>query len=205
MADNPTDGTRTALITGAGRRIGAAIALALVRAGYSVVLHANNSREDAEALTASIAGAGGKASVVLADLADHEAVRGLVPAAAAFGRLALLVNNAGEFEPDDIETLSTARFRRAIAVNLEAPLFLSQAFAAQVPDAKLALVHGRRRTRHEIDRLRRLRERHHFANRRLAGEDGADAIETERDAAVRRRAELERVEEEAESGFRVLV
>jgi NAD(P)-dependent dehydrogenase (short-subunit alcohol dehydrogenase family) len=135
MADNPTDGTRTALITGAGRRIGAAIALALVRAGYSVVLHANNSREDAEALTASIAGAGGKASVVLADLADHEAVRGLVPAAAAFGRLALLVNNAGEFEPDDIETLSTARFRRAIAVNLEAPLFLSQAFAAQVPDA----------------------------------------------------------------------
>jgi NAD(P)-dependent dehydrogenase (short-subunit alcohol dehydrogenase family) len=70
---------------------------------------------------------------VLADLADHEAVRGIVPAAAAFGPLTLLVNNAGEFEPDDIETLSPARFQRAIAVNLAAPLFLSQAFAAQAP------------------------------------------------------------------------
>lgn len=129
------DVTPAALITGAGRRIGAAIALALVRAGYSVVLHANNSREDAEALAAAIADAGGKAGVVLADLADHESVRSLVPAAAAFGRLTLLVNNAGEFEPDDIETLSHARFQRAIAVNLEAPLFLSQAFAAQVPNS----------------------------------------------------------------------
>jgi len=57
-----------------------------------------------------------------------------MPAAAAFGRLTLLVNNAGEFEPDDIETLSHARFQRAVAVNLEAPLFLSQAFAAQAPE-----------------------------------------------------------------------
>jgi len=124
---------RTALITGAGRRIGAAIALALARAGYGVILHANNSREDAERLAAAITGAGGRAGVVLADLADHEAVSGLVPAATAFGQLTLLVNNAGEFEPDDIETLSHMRFQRAIAVNLAAPLFLSQAFAAQAP------------------------------------------------------------------------
>jgi NAD(P)-dependent dehydrogenase (short-subunit alcohol dehydrogenase family) len=131
MADNPQGVVRTALITGAGRRIGAAITLSLARAGYSVILHANTSRQEAERLAATVIGAGGKARVVLADLADHEAVRGLVPAAAAFGRLTLLVNNAGEFEPDDIETLSLARFRRAVAVNLEAPLFLSQAFAAQ--------------------------------------------------------------------------
>jgi NAD(P)-dependent dehydrogenase (short-subunit alcohol dehydrogenase family) len=124
---------RTALITGASRRIGAVIALALARAGYAVVLHANSSREDAERLAAAIVGAGGRASVVLADFADHEAVRRLVPAAAAFGQLTLLVNNAGEFEPDDIETLSPARFQRALAVNLTAPLFLSQAFAAQAP------------------------------------------------------------------------
>jgi NAD(P)-dependent dehydrogenase (short-subunit alcohol dehydrogenase family) len=122
-----------ALITGGGRRIGASIALALARAGYSVVLHANNSREDAERLASAITGAGGRASVVLADLTDNEAVRGLVPAATAFGPLTLLVNNAGEFEPDDIETLSYPRFQRAISVNLAAPLFLSQAFAAQVP------------------------------------------------------------------------
>jgi NAD(P)-dependent dehydrogenase (short-subunit alcohol dehydrogenase family) len=141
MADNPQGVVRTALITGAGRRIGAAITLSLARAGYSVILHANTSRQEAERLAATIVGAGGKARVVLADLADHEAVRGLVPAAAAFGRLTLLVNNAGEFEPDDIETLSLARFRRAVAVNLEAPLFLSQAFAAQASaDADASIV-----------------------------------------------------------------
>jgi NAD(P)-dependent dehydrogenase (short-subunit alcohol dehydrogenase family) len=134
MADGPKGAVRTALVTGAARRIGAAISLALARAGYAVLVHANNSRDDAERLASTIMGAGGQARVVLADLADHDAVRGLVPAAAAFGRLTLLVNNAGEFEPDDIETMSHARFQRAIAVNLEAPLFLSQAFAAQVPE-----------------------------------------------------------------------
>src|SRR5262249_46779535 len=134
MADEiPKNAARVALVTGAGRRIGAAIALALARAGYSVVLHANHSREDAERLAAAIAGAGGRASVVLGDLTDHAVVSGLVPAAPAFGQLPLLVNNAGEFEPDDIETLSDARFQRAVAVNLAAPLFLSQAFAAQAP------------------------------------------------------------------------
>src|SRR5262249_34983018 len=134
MADDITKSVpRTALITGSGRRIGAAIALALARAGYLVVLHAHNSREDAERLAAAIVGAGGRASVVLADLTEHDAVRGLVPAAAVFGKLTLLVNNAGEFEPDDVETLSHARFQRAVAVNLTAPIFLSQAFATQAP------------------------------------------------------------------------
>jgi NAD(P)-dependent dehydrogenase (short-subunit alcohol dehydrogenase family) len=125
---------RAALITGAGRRIGRAIALVLAGAGYAVVLHANRSRAEAEKLAAEIAAGGGRAAVVLADLADHEAVRGLVPAAAAFGPLTLLVNNAGEFERDEIESLTRARFERTMAVNLAAPLFLAQAFAAQAPD-----------------------------------------------------------------------
>ncbi len=123
-----------ALITGAGRRIGAAIARALAGAGYAVVLHANRSRAEAETLAGEIVAAGGRAAVVLADFADHEAVRGLIKAAAAFGPLTLLVNNAGAFEPDEIETLERARFERAVAVNLAAPLFLAQAFAAQAPD-----------------------------------------------------------------------
>src|SRR5664280_1977837 len=75
---------RAALITGAGRRIGRAIALALARAGYSVVLHAHRSRAEAEKLAAEIAAAGGRAAVVLADLTDADAVRGLIPAAAVF-------------------------------------------------------------------------------------------------------------------------
>jgi NAD(P)-dependent dehydrogenase (short-subunit alcohol dehydrogenase family) len=134
MADGRTHSTaRTALITGGGRRIGRAIALALSRAGYAVVLHANRSRAQAEQLAAEIASAGARASVVLADLADHGAVRKLVPAASAFGPLTLLVNSAAEFEPDEIEGLDRTRFEQTFAVNLAAPLFLAQAFAAQAP------------------------------------------------------------------------
>ncbi len=131
--DNQQATPRTALITGGGRRIGRAIALALSRAGYAVVLHAHRSRAEAERLASEIIGNGGCASVVLADLVNSEAVRGLVPAAAAFGPLTLLVNSASEFEPDEIENLERAKFERTLAVNLAAPLFLAQAFAAQVP------------------------------------------------------------------------
>ncbi len=119
-----------ALITGAGRRIGAAISRALSGAGYAVVLHAR-TRADAEPLAEEIAAAGGRVHIVLADLADPDAVRGLVKAAAAFGPLNLLVNNASSFEADDIATLQRDRFDHTLAVNLAAPLFLSQAFAAQ--------------------------------------------------------------------------
>lgn len=125
--------SRTALVTGGARRIGAAIARALVREGYAVVLHANRSREDAEALAGEIIAGGGRAAVVLADLADPQAVDKLIPAAAVFAPLSLLVNSAAEFEPDEIGTMDRARFERTLAVNLAAPLFLAQAFAAQAP------------------------------------------------------------------------
>jgi len=118
-----------ALVTGAGRRIGAAISRALFGAGYAVVLHAR-IRSDAEPLAEEIAAAGGRVHIVLANLADPDAVRGLVKAAAVFGPLALLVNNASTFEADDIATLERSRFDHTFAVNLAAPLFLSQAFAA---------------------------------------------------------------------------
>jgi NAD(P)-dependent dehydrogenase (short-subunit alcohol dehydrogenase family) len=135
MADDSKQAhPRAALITGAGRRIGAAIALGLSRAGYAVVLHANRSRAEAEQLAGEIVDSGGRAAVVLADLADDHAVHGLIAAAAAFGPLTLLVNNAGAFEPDEVGSLERATFDRAIAVNLAAPLFLAQAFAAQTPD-----------------------------------------------------------------------
>ena len=62
---------RSALITGGGRRIGAAIALKLARAGFAVVLHAHRSREEAEQIAAEIKSEGGRASIVLADLADQ--------------------------------------------------------------------------------------------------------------------------------------
>ena len=132
MADKTTQ-PGTALITGGARRIGRAIALALASAGYGVALHAHHSRQEAEALAGDIVGSGGRASVVLADLAEHDAVRKLVPAAAAFRPLTLLVNNASEFSEDEIATLDPTRFQRTMTVNLGTPLLLAQAFAAQIP------------------------------------------------------------------------
>ncbi|MBX6328226.1 MAG: SDR family oxidoreductase [Pseudolabrys sp.] len=122
---------QAALVTGGARRIGRAVSLALAEAGYAVIVHARHSRVQAESLAEEIARRGGTAHVVLADLADSAAVAKLVPAAAAFGPLTLLVNSAAEFEPDEIATLDRARFERTMAVNLAAPLFLIQAFAAQ--------------------------------------------------------------------------
>jgi NAD(P)-dependent dehydrogenase (short-subunit alcohol dehydrogenase family) len=133
MANDQTQ-PRAALITGGGRRIGRAVTLALSRSGYAVMLHAHRSRSEAEATANEIAAAGGRASIVLADLADAAALRGLIPAAAAFGPLTLLVNNASLFEEDDIAMLDRAAFERTLAVNLTAPVFLSQAFAAQAPE-----------------------------------------------------------------------
>jgi NAD(P)-dependent dehydrogenase (short-subunit alcohol dehydrogenase family) len=123
-----------ALVTGGAQRIGRATVVALAKAGYAVAVHVHRSRAAAEALCRDIVRDGGSAGVVAADLADHDAVLGLVPAAvAAVGPLSLLVNNASEFEPDEIGRLDRDRFDRHFAVNLRAPLFLSQAFAAQAP------------------------------------------------------------------------
>jgi NAD(P)-dependent dehydrogenase (short-subunit alcohol dehydrogenase family) len=123
---------RAALVTGAARRIGRAIAQALHEAGYAVAIQANRSAAEAEGLRDEITRAGGRAAVLRADLADRAAVAELVPAAVrAVGPLSLLVNNAATFEPDAIGVLDAARFDRQFAVNLRAPLFLSEAFAAQ--------------------------------------------------------------------------
>jgi NAD(P)-dependent dehydrogenase (short-subunit alcohol dehydrogenase family) len=133
MPEPPAASHRAALITGGGQRIGRAIALALAQGGYAVVVQVRHSRAAADRLVAEITDGGGRAAVVEADLADHDAVLRLVPAAAAaVGPLTLLVNNAAEFEPDEIGQLDRARFDRHFAVNLRAPIFLAEAFAAQV-------------------------------------------------------------------------
>jgi len=130
----PAASPPAALVTGGARRIGRAIVLALARAGYAVAIHANRSLKAAAELRDHIARDGGRAGVVAADLGDHACVLGIVPAAvAAVGPLTLLVNNASEFQPDEIGSLDRDRFDRHFAVNLRAPLFLTQVFAAQAP------------------------------------------------------------------------
>jgi NAD(P)-dependent dehydrogenase (short-subunit alcohol dehydrogenase family) len=132
MPMRPSSTIPVAFVTGGAHRIGAAIVRALARSGYSVAIHANRSRAAAEELCGEIEGAGGKAATLVADLAQHDAVVGLIDTAvSAIGRLTLLINNAGEFETDTFGDLDRTRFDRQFAVNLRAPLFLAQAFAAQ--------------------------------------------------------------------------
>ena len=132
---DPRAAPRAALVTGGAKRVGLAITRALAEAGYAVAVHANSSRQEADALCADIRSKGGRAQAVQADLGDHAQVLKLVPAAAAaVGPLTLLVNNASMFEADDIATLSRDLFDRHMAVHVRAPLFLAQAFAAQAPD-----------------------------------------------------------------------
>lgn len=125
---------RAALVTGGAQRIGRTVARALAQAGHAVAIHAHRSVAQARALAEDIAIHGGRAGVVEADLANHDQVEGLVAAAsAAVGTLTLLVNNACEFEPDEIGGLDRLRWDRHFAINLRAPVFLAEAFAAQAP------------------------------------------------------------------------
>jgi NAD(P)-dependent dehydrogenase (short-subunit alcohol dehydrogenase family) len=130
----PTNQDRVALVTGAANRLGAAMARALAAAGWAVIVHHRGGREDALALVAEITAAGGRAAALKADLAIRRQRAPLVEKAAArFGPLTLLVNNASSFEPDSIADLDEALWDRHLAIHLEAPAFLARDFAAQLP------------------------------------------------------------------------
>jgi NAD(P)-dependent dehydrogenase (short-subunit alcohol dehydrogenase family) len=126
---NPT--TQSALVTGAPRRIGRAIAARLAAEGFSVALHASaRSLNAAQELARELTGSGGKTHVLCADLSDGEApARLIAEAQAVLGPLSLLVNNASIFEPDAPDTIDPARWDRHFAVNLRAPVLLSAEFA----------------------------------------------------------------------------
>jgi NAD(P)-dependent dehydrogenase (short-subunit alcohol dehydrogenase family) len=124
---------RTALVTGAARRVGRAIACDLARAGWAVAVHYNSSPEDAAETARLIASTGGRAITLQADLTDEAAVRGLVAAAErALGPVTLLVNNASVFENDTATTRDRAVWDANMAVNLRAPFVLSQEMAARL-------------------------------------------------------------------------
>jgi NAD(P)-dependent dehydrogenase (short-subunit alcohol dehydrogenase family) len=125
---------KAALVTGAGQRIGRALALALAEDGFAVAVHYHRSRQAAEAVVEAIRTGGGKALALGADLADEEAVRRLLPRAEqAFGAVGCLVNNAGVFGDDTVATVSRESWDLHLAVNLRAPFVLIQDFAARLP------------------------------------------------------------------------
>jgi len=128
---------RTVLITGAARRVGRHLALALATAGARVVVHYHRSEEAAESLRAEAAAAGGQLALVQGDLLDPEVAAGLIArAAGAFGPLDGLVNNASLFAPGDALSTTLAEWRRYQAIHAEAPLLLSQQLARQLPDGR---------------------------------------------------------------------
>ncbi len=123
-----------ALVTGAARRIGLVVAQHLARAGWDVALHASaRSADDARAAAVRLAAeTGARTRVVVGDLADASTCATLVDeAAAAFGPLRLLVNNAALFEADGAEAIDLGVWDRQFAVNLRAPVLLAARFAAQ--------------------------------------------------------------------------
>ncbi|MEP3439060.1 MAG: SDR family oxidoreductase [Hoeflea sp.] len=131
----------TVLVTGAGRRIGKAIALDLAGYGYHVAIHANCSGADAEAVAGSIRDAGGVAEVFLADLCETAAVRRLHHEVSI--RLEspdVIVNNASVFEDDEVQGFDEALFDRHFAIHLKAPVILAEAMATGLPDHRDGLI-----------------------------------------------------------------
>ncbi|HZF17738.1 MAG TPA: pteridine reductase [Steroidobacteraceae bacterium] len=134
MATMPLLSSRTALVTGAARRVGAAIATALHAAGANLVIHYRSSQSEAETLVERFNRARGASAVALrADLIDTAALPRLVDeAASAFGGLDILVNNASSFHPTPIGKITLDSWDDLIGSNLKAPLFLSQAAAPEL-------------------------------------------------------------------------
>jgi len=125
-----------ALVTGAGARLGRAMALYLGSRGYDVAVHYATSQDGAEEVATLIRDMGRRAITLQTDLLDEDATHTLLPAAAKAlgGPITVLVNNASIFEHDDIGSATRTGWDRHMGSNLRAPFVLTQALAAQVPD-----------------------------------------------------------------------
>ena len=122
-----------ALVTGAGIRLGRAMALYLADRGYDVVVHFATSEQAAQETAEAIRGKGRNAIALQADLLDEEQTQGLLARAAEAlgGPITCLINNASIFEYDNIRTATRQSWDRHMDSNLRAPFVLTQAMAGQ--------------------------------------------------------------------------
>ncbi len=124
---------KVAVVTGASKGIGAAIAEELAKDGASVVVNYATSAAGAEAVVAKIKATGGKAKAVQADVNKPAESKQLIAAALSeFGRLDILVNNAGVFESLPLEKITEAHFDRMFNLNVKGLLFVTQAAAGAI-------------------------------------------------------------------------
>ena len=119
---------KVAIVTGSGRNIGRATALELARRGASVVVNARSNRAEADSVVAEIEALDGKAIAAIANVGFQEQVNAMVDVAiAAFGKVDILINNAGLRAADPITEMTLDQWRAVLAVNLDGPFFASQA------------------------------------------------------------------------------
>ncbi len=119
---------KVAIVTGASKGIGAAIAKALGAAGASVVVNYASSKEGADRIVDAIKSGGGKAVAVKGDVSKGDDAKGIVDAAIkTFGRLDILVNNSGVYEAKSIEEVTEEHYRRIFDINVLGVLLMSQA------------------------------------------------------------------------------
>ena len=131
---SPAPPSRTVLVTGAAKRLGREIALALADGGWQVAVHYRHSADEARQTAADCASRSGlPAALVGADLSDEAQVRSLVPQVVEqFGRLDAIVNSASLFEHDDAASFGFASLEKHLRSNTAAPILLAQALHAHV-------------------------------------------------------------------------
>jgi len=127
--------SRTALVTGAARRVGRELVLALAAEGAHVVVHCHTSQEEGRALVREIIAGGGAADLVVGDLADAKVAASLCAEAVRLcgNPLDILINNAAVFERCEAGETSVEQWDEMQVVNLRAPFLLAQGFVAQLP------------------------------------------------------------------------
>lgn len=133
--------TPVAIVTGAGRRLGAAMAVALAEDGYDLVVHYRSSSAAAEKVANAVRARGRQARTLAADVRDAAAVRGLFDEVdAAFGRLDLLVNSASVFQRTPWQTLSEADWDLHLDVNLTGPFRFARLATPRLAESGAGLV-----------------------------------------------------------------
>jgi len=141
MMDPAPASPKVALVTGAGRRLGRAIALGLAHAGWDVAVHYRHSEREAQETAQAIRALGRRAALFPCDLLVEEAVRALPgQVTAELGAIGCVVNNASLFEYDSATTFSPALLSTHMGANLTAPLLLAQALHAATPEDSQAVV-----------------------------------------------------------------